>query len=632
MQVSCRGFLRIAGALLVAQCLLPVLLLLGCGGTPTAVSSIPQLTQLKVAPQGSQIALGHTVQFTVTGTLSNGSSKDETKTAVWTSSNPGVASVDPSGIVTSHSTGIAILTASAEAMTASSTLTVSNATIVSIDIGPTAPAIALGTTVQLKATGAFTDGSTQDVTKSVTWTSSDPKIATVTADGVATAESIGAVSIAAGSQFAKASSQLTILPPTLVSIAVGRDRSTIPLGSTAHFTAQGVYTDGSTSDLSNSISWNSSPAGIVTIDHSGFATAHTIGTATVAAQAGSIAGTSTLTVSAAQLTSIAISAAQPTMSLGTSQHLAAQGTYSDGSTGDLTTSVSWSSDSDKIISVSIGGEAVANTVGSAMISATAAGLSGRVPLTVSPAALTSISISPATQTIPLAGSLQLTPIGSFTDGSTQDITSNVTWTVDDTAIIQVTSTGNAIAQQVGSTKVEGSFNGISGSATIIVEPIALTSYFSGAGSSVDGAVRIATLDGGDNNSCAMVYVFDQDQQMAECCGCHVSQDGLRTLSLNKDLTANPLTGVRPVTGSLMVVTADYKSNPSCSASSIAPGGTGAAWATHLQQPTPTTFSVSETPFVSTPLGETLSTALQAQCQFIQQLGSGQGICRCGTGD
>ncbi|HLK09762.1 MAG TPA: hypothetical protein VKW76_00095 [Candidatus Binatia bacterium] len=48
--------------------------------------------------------------------------------------------------------------------------------------------------------------------------------------------------------------------------------------------------------------------------------------------------------------------------------------------------------------------------------------------------------------------------------------------------------------------------------------------------------------------CALVYVFDADQQMAACCGCPVSANGLRTLSVTKDLTANPLTGVKPTTG------------------------------------------------------------------------------------
>ncbi|HYA35836.1 MAG TPA: hypothetical protein VEF03_09455 [Candidatus Binataceae bacterium] len=58
----------------------------------------------------------------------------------------------------------------------------------------------------------------------------------------------------------------------------------------------------------------------------------------------------------------------------------------------------------------------------------------------------------------------------------------------------------------------------------------------------DGLVRIA--NGGDvatqqrGTLCAMIYVFDDLEEMQACCGCPVTPDGLRTMSVINNLTKN----------------------------------------------------------------------------------------------
>jgi hypothetical protein len=308
------------------------------------------------------------------------------------------------------------------------------------------------------------------------------------------------------------------------------------------------------------------------------------------------------------------------------------GTYTDGSTQDLTKSVTWSSASTAVISVSSNGVANAKKLGTTVVTAASGGISGSISLTVSPAALTSITIAPANPTIPLTASLQLMATGAFTDGSTQNLTNSVTWEAVNAAIVSVSSTGGATALEDGSTVVDATLTGITGSTTITVQPIAAVSYFTVGKANSDTTLRITNPGGTAENLCAMVYVFDQDQQMAECCGCRISRDGLRALSVNKNLTANLLTDTPTVTGTVMLVTADYTSNPSCNAASITPTGMGIAWATHLQALASKVAVTSEEGLSQTPLGAAQSSALQAQCLFIQQLGSGRGVCSCGTGD
>jgi hypothetical protein len=156
------------------------------------------------------------------------------------------------------------------------------------------------------------------------------------------------------------------------------------------------------------------------------------------------------------------------------------------------------------------------------------------------------------------------------------------------------------------------------------------SYFD-ATSSIDSTIRVTNPGTTGTDLCTMIYVFDKDQQMSECCGCLISQDGLLTLSLKKDLLSNPLTGVASTAGTVMLVSAQQSSSGGCNAASVTPAGTVVAWATHLPQSKSGIMSSAEVPFSSSPLGTAQSSSLQAQCLFIQQLGSGHGLCGCGTG-
>ena len=65
-----------------------------------------------------------------------------------------------------------ILTAAMSGVTATTTLTVTGATLVSLAVTPPDPSVAKGSTLQFTATGTFTDGTNQNLTTQVTWSSS----------------------------------------------------------------------------------------------------------------------------------------------------------------------------------------------------------------------------------------------------------------------------------------------------------------------------------------------------------------------------------------------------------------------------------------------------------------------------
>jgi hypothetical protein len=153
----------------------------------------------------------------------------------------------------------------------------------------------------------------------------------------------------------------------------------------------------------------------------------------------------------------------------------------------------------------------------------------------------------------------------------------------------------------------------------------------------DATVRIDNPGLTYGNLCAEIFIFAADQQMAECCGCIETHNGLRKLSVRNNLTSNPLTGAVPFSGVIKVVSASPNSGGACDPTSFAPKANLRVWATHIQNGSsfgafPLVWPTTETESSDSTLGAAELSALQAQCTFINILGSGHGLCSCGTGD
>jgi probable HAF family extracellular repeat protein len=134
-----------------------------------------------------------------------------------------------------------------------------------------------------------------------------------------------------------------VAPHNLTGITVTPATPTIPKGAAQRFTATGTYSDGTTADLTGSVSWSSSNSRIATIDSSGLLSTHVRGTTTVTATAGSISGSTLATVGPKKLVSLTITPANPTIPVGATEQFAASGTYTDGSTIDLAGKGYWRS-------------------------------------------------------------------------------------------------------------------------------------------------------------------------------------------------------------------------------------------------------------------------------------------------
>src|SRR5207248_5502518 len=184
--------------------------------------------------------------------------------------------------------------------------------------------------------------STADLTAGVTWSSGDPSLATGDVNGLASGVSVGTATISVTSGAVRSSAALQVTPAVLASLAVDPVLASVPAGTTQQFRATGTYTDGSTADLTSSVTWSSSDPSLATVDANGLATGVGVGTATVSATSGAVRGSAFMQVTPAVLGSLAVDPVLASVPAGATQQFRATGTYPDGSTADLTSSVTWS--------------------------------------------------------------------------------------------------------------------------------------------------------------------------------------------------------------------------------------------------------------------------------------------------
>jgi hypothetical protein len=152
-------------------------------------------------------------------------------------------------------------------------------------------------------------------------------------------------------------------------------------------------------------------------------------------------------------------------------------------------------------------------------------------------------------------------------------------------------------------------------------------YFSNANTGApDATVQIDNPGTSGGSLCAMIYVYAPDQQLTECCGCNITENGLLTLSVNGDLTHDPLTGVLLNSGTIKIVSSSGA--PTCDPRKPTPTPALREWGTHILN----SGAITETEFLTATLSSADLTKATNLCKSIIGNGSGSGICTCGVGD
>lgn len=174
--------------------------------------------------------------------------------------------------------------------------------------------------------------------------------------------------------------------------------------------------------------------------------------------------------------------------------------------------------------------------------------------------------------------------------------------------------GTALAQNVGDNSV-----------------YFVTYYSNNVATAPDATVRIINDGDTGGNLWADFYVFDDSEELTECCACVITADGLLSESVQVELTANPLTGRVPTRGAIKVISSST-SDPT----SVVPTPGLHGWATHIQTTTggvkakkkqqAAGYTVTEDELSDSNLTGAEQTLLQNLCYYDAQL-SGQ-PCTC----
>ena len=324
--------------------------------------------------------------------------------------------------------------------------------------------------MQLKATGTYSDQTTKDITSSASWASSQNSMATVQGGSV-TGVAAGTVNITAsfnGVTSSPAAITVSAKAATLTAIQISGG-STVAASSSMQLKATGTYSDQTTKDITSSATWASSQNSMATVQ-GGSVTGVAAGTVNITASFNGVTSSPaaiTVSAKAATLTAIQISGGS-TVAASSSMQLKATGTYSDQTTKDITSSATWASSQNSMATVQ-GGSVTGVAAGTASITASLSGVtSSPAVITVSAksATLTAIQISGGS-TLSTSSSAQLKAIGTYSDKTTQDITSSASWASSQNSVATVQG-GLAVGVGAGATSITASLSGVTGSTTIQV--------------------------------------------------------------------------------------------------------------------------------------------------------------------
>ncbi|MEC4727344.1 Ig-like domain-containing protein [Shewanella sp. D64] len=435
---------------------------------------------LQVSPGQNQLPVGQSQSLTATAFYSDGHKSDVTHLASWSSNSLSIIEVVSSGseagFAQAISEGDAKVTASFNGMQAVSDFVVTNAILESVSLSPITASIAAGNTLQYQFTGFFSDGSHQDLTHVSSWQSSQGSVASIDRHGLAQSYIKGPTLITASYIGFNGTAVLDVTDASLIGLQVTPANSFVPLGTSGQYIATAFYSDGHSSDVTQFATWTAVDNTIVNIvatgTTGGLAQAIGVGSTQVQANFGTAADAVDIMVTDASLVELIVSPANASIAVGVEQEYTATGIFSDGNSKDLTRASFWTSSDVGIASINHTGIATSYLPSEVHVTARYIGFTATAELTVTPAELSYIQVTPVDIKVPKGTEGQFEARAYYTDNRSEDITLLASWTSVNEEIVHV-GTGSvyggfASALNLGSTQVDAQFNGMSSTANVEV--------------------------------------------------------------------------------------------------------------------------------------------------------------------
>ena len=424
----------------------------------TAVNMSPELLEFS--------ALGDTLRLEAEPVDANGHDV-EGAVVTWSSGDPGVATVDTSGLVRSMGSGEAVVTATAGSASGTAEATVAQV-VTAVNMSPELLEFsALGDTLRLEAEPVDANG--HDVEgAAVTWSSGDPGVATVDSEGLVRSVGNGEAVVTATAGSASGTAEATVaqvvtavnMSPELLEFSA--------LGDTLRLEAEAVDANGR--DVEGAVvTWSSGDPGVATVDSEGLVRSVGNGEAVVSATAGSVSGTAEATV-AQVVTAVNMSPELLEFSaLGDTLRLEAEPVDANGRDVEGAV-VTWSSGDPGVATVDASGLVRSVGNGEAVVTATAGSVSGTAEATVAQV-VTAVNMSPELLEFSALGDtlrLEAEPVdanGHPVEGAV------VTWSSGDPGVATVDSEGLVRSVGNGEAVVSATAGSVSGTAEAAVAQV-----------------------------------------------------------------------------------------------------------------------------------------------------------------
>lgn len=342
--------------------------------------------------------------------------------------------------------------------------------ISSITVSPSSITLALGGEAPLQATVLDASGHARSDLP-VIWSVKDTAIARVSSSGVVSALGVGNTQIAASAGGVSAIATLAVQPPPVASVVVQPLTQSLVLGQSATLTATPRDANGALL-TGRVVTWTSSNDAVASVTQSGEVATHAVGTATITATSEGIGGSATVTVSPVPVASITVQPSSVTLAVGATTALATA--LKDANGGALDRPVTWSSDVPTVATVSAAGVVAAVGAGSATITAQSEGKSATTQVTVNPAPVGAVAVTPGSASVAVGGTVALAAAVTAADGSAL-AGRIVTWTSSDIGIAVVSATGVVTGVAPGSVTITATSEGKSGTSAVTVARPAVNS-------------------------------------------------------------------------------------------------------------------------------------------------------------
>jgi len=379
--------------------------------------------------------------------------------------------VSATGLVTGVAAGAMTITATSEGQSGTAAVTVSLLPVASVTVGPTAPNVYVGGTVQLTATPKDAAGNVLSG-RVISWASSNAAIATVSATALVAGVTVGAATITATSEGQSGTAAVTVSSVPVASVTVSPATVSVFVGATTQLTATPKDAVGNVL-AGRAVAWTSSNPAIATVSASGLVAGVAAGTVTITATSEGQSGMASVAVANVPVASVTVSPTAPNVYVGGTVQLTA--TPKDAS-GNLLSGriVTWTTSSSAVATVSASGLVTGVAVGAATITATSEGQSGTAAVTVSSVPVASVTVSPATATVFVGATTQLSATPKDAAGNVLAGRA-VTWTSSNTAIATVSASGLVMGVAAGAVTITATSEGRSGSASVTVANVPVAS-------------------------------------------------------------------------------------------------------------------------------------------------------------